>query len=308
MSAGTDDTTTTTADDTSGGETSGETSDEASGAGLSVADAIVLGVVEGVTEYLPVSSTGHLVVTERLLDLGGTGPSDEAIDSYTVIIQFGAILAVIALYRRRVGELLAGLAGKDPIGRRVLVAVLAAFVPAAVVGLIGNAFIDDHLLEPVPIAAAWIVGGLAILLLSGRLRRALTIGTTLDNITMHQAIVVGMFQALALWPGSSRSLVTIVGAVFAGMTLGAAVEFSFLLGLVTLSAATVFAAAKDGSSVIETYGLATPLIGMIAALVSALIAVRAFIAYLNRRDLRIFGWYRVVIGALTLVLVATNVI
>lgn len=275
---------------------------------LSAADAVILGLVEGITEYLPISSTGHLVVTERLLDLGTTEPSKAAIDSYTVIIQFGAILAVLLLYRKRVADVLLGIVGRSETGRRLLVALLVAFVPFGIVGFLFNEKVDEHLLEPVPIAIAWIVGGLAILLLIDRLRRNATVGTALDEITVRQAAIIGIVQVLALWPGVSRSLVTIVAALLVGLRLVAAVEFSFLLGLVTLGSASIFSAARDGSAVVDAYGLAMPALGVAVAALSAAAAVASLVAYLNRRDLKVFGWYRLAVGVATLALVATNVI
>ena len=275
---------------------------------LSVLDAVILGVVEGITEYLPVSSTGHLVVTERLLDLGTDPSTKDAIDAYTVIIQFGAILAVLILYRERIAEILRGLVGRSEGGRRLLVALAVAFLPAAVVGLIGNAFVDEHLLEPVPVAIAWIVGGVAILLFIDRFQRGATEGTRIDEIVLRQAWIIGAMQVLALWPGVSRSLVTIVGALLAGLRMIDAVEFSFLLGLITLTAASFYSAAKDGQTVVDTFGIAMPLLGIVVAGLSAALAVRWLVGYLQRRGLGLFGWYRIVVGAATLVLVASGVI
>ena len=275
---------------------------------LSAADAIILGLVEGITEYLPVSSTGHLVVTERLLGIGETDEARDAIDSYTVIIQFGAIIAVVFLYWPRIVQLLRGIVGRSEPGRRLFHALVVAFIPAPIVGFVGSALIDEHLLKPIPIAAAWIVGGIGILVFVDRLRRDSHTGTLLEDVTIRQAVLIGGMQVLALWPGMSRSLVTIVGALLAGMTLAAAVEFSFLLGLATLSGASLYFAAKDGSEVVDTFGLAMPLLGIVVAGISAAVAVRSLVAYLNKRDLKIFGWYRIVIGVATIALVITDVI
>ena len=275
---------------------------------LSSVDAVILGAVEGITEYLPVSSTGHLVVAERALDLGQTDDSKTALDAYTVIIQFGAILAVLILYRKRVGEVLAGLVGRSESGRRLLINLVLAFIPAAIVGLAFSDTIDEHLLKPTPVAVAWIVGGIAILVLADRLRpggRAR--GDSLDLMVPRQALLIGVAQALALWPGMSRSLVTIVGGVLVGMGIGAAVEFSFLLGLLTLTAATALAAMKDGSEVIDTYGKTAPLIGIVVAGITAAFAVKSFVAYLQKRSLKGFGWYRIAIGVVVIALVATGV-
>jgi undecaprenyl-diphosphatase len=283
---------------------------------LSNGQAVVLGVIEGITEYLPVSSTGHLVVAERLMNLPkvttGTpeevAKSKEAFDAYTVIIQFGAIIAVLALYRRRVGQVLQGLVGRSDSGRNLLLCLIAAFVPAAVIGLALGDKIDTHLLKPGPIAAAWIVGGLVIMALYKKLSPAHLGGNPrpLEAMTVKSAFVIGCAQALALWPGTSRSLVTIVAAVLIGMSLVAAVEFSFLLGLLTLTAATALSVLKHGKLVHDTFGTTAPLIGIVVAGISAALAVGTFVKFLGRRDLRGFGIYRIAAGIVTFVLMATT--
>ncbi len=268
--------------------------------------AALLGVIEGITEYLPISSTGHLVVAERLLDLPAKPADKQALDAYTVIIQFGAIIAVLILYRKRVLQVLQGLIGKSDTGRQLLYCLVAAFIPAAAFGLALGDKIDEHLLKPGPVAGAWIVGGLVILALYKRLSPKHTGGSALEGMTVKTAFFIGCAQALALWPGTSRSLVTIVAAVLLGMSLAAAVEFSFLLGLITLTAATALSVAKDGSTVIDTYGKTAPLIGIIAAFIFALLAVKTFVTFLNRRDLKGFGIYRIAAGVVTLILMATT--
>ena len=268
--------------------------------------AALLGVVEGITEYLPVSSTGHLIVTERLLDLPAKDADKQALDAYTVIIQFGAIIAVLVLYRKRVLQVIQGLFGKSDTGRQLLFCLLAAFAPAAVFGLALGDKIDEYLLKPGPVAAAWIVGGIVILALYKRLSPRNSGGVALETMTVKTAFFIGCAQALALWPGTSRSLVTIVAAVLLGMSLAAAVEFSFLLGLITLTAATVLSVAKDGSTVIDTYGKTAPLIGIVAAFVFALLAVKTFVAFLNKQDLKGFGIYRIAAGVVTLILMAVT--
>jgi undecaprenyl-diphosphatase len=281
---------------------------------LSNGQAVVLGVVEGITEYLPVSSTGHLVVIERLMNLpkNTTGSpeevakSKEALDAYTVIIQFGAIIAVLVLYRRRVGQVFQGLVGKSESGRNLLLCLIAAFIPAAVVGLALSKKIDEHLLKPGPVAAAWIVGGLVILALYKKLSPSHGGGKALEGMTVKTAFIIGCAQALALWPGTSRSLVTIVAAVLLGMSLVAAVEFSFLLGLLTLTAATGLSVLKHGKLVHDTFGTTAPLIGMVVAGIAAALAVGTFVKFLGRRDLRGFGIYRIAAGIITLVLMATT--
>jgi undecaprenyl-diphosphatase len=272
---------------------------------MTAAKAAVLGVVEGVTEFLPISSTGHLLVTQRLMDIGTTDETKAAADAYAIAIQSGAILAVLILYWRRIWSILEGVVGRDPDGRRTFVGLVLAVAPAALVALVLEGPIKDNLLEVGPVIAAWIVGGLVILVVAPRLRGS-TVGAPLEQITVRQALTIGVVQCLALWPGTSRSLVTILAALAVGLTLSAAVEFSFLLGLVTLSAATVFEVATDGSTMLDTYGWVDPLIGLAFAFVSAAIAIKWMVGYLQRHSLAIFGWYRLAIAGLAIVLVATG--
>ncbi len=285
---------------------------------LTWAKAAVLGVVEGITEYLPISSTGHLLVTSRLLDLPSEEGSAglEAVNAYAIAIQFGAILAVVALFWRRFVEMLEGIAGRNPDGRHLFVTLVIAFVPAAVLGVLFDDQIEDALFGPWPIVVAWIVGGALILVLerTGHIPR----GDDLDpdppdrprlaSITYQQALIIGLAQCVALWPGTSRSLATILGALLVGVAMSAAVEFSFLLGFATLTAATAFTLVKDGDLLVEEFGLADPLIGALFAFVSAMLAIRWLVGYLRRHDLSIFAWYRFAVAGLTIVLLATGVI
>ena len=263
--------------------------------GLSVWSAIVLGLVEGLTEYLPVSSTGHLLVTNEILGLGGTEAEDTALDAYAICIQAGAILAVLFLYQQRIRQMVDGLIGRSDEGRRIMLAVVGAFVPTAIIAFAFKDLVRDNLFGVPPIATAWLVGGIAILVVTrmGLLERA---GVELGQITLVQAGLIGLGQAIALWPGVSRSLVTILTALIVGLSLRAAVEFSFLLGLVTLSAATVYTALEDGDLLIDTFGVVTPLIGLVVAFVAAVASVRWMVAWLQERGLDIFGYYRIAIG------------
>lgn len=262
--------------------------------------ALILGIVEGLTEYLPVSSTGHLLLAQRLMGI----PSSTASDAFAISIQGGAILAVLGLYRGRVAQMLAGLAGRDTTGRTLLFNLVAAFVPAAVIGLLLEKPIKKYLFGGDewglwPVVAAWLVGGLAILAVSfARRRRGANPGTglDLDQLTIRMALVVGFAQCLAMWPGVSRSLITIVGGVLVGLSLPAAVELSFLLGVITLSAATAYDALKHGSEMLATYGAVPLLIGFGAAWLSAVLAVKWMVGYLKSHGMEIFGWYRVALA------------
>ena len=275
---------------------------------LTALKAIVLGLVEGITEYLPISSTGHLHVAERLLDVGTKKSTKDAADTYTITIQLGAILAVLLLYRHRLVTMVDGVLGRDDQGRRIVIAVAIAFVPSALVGVVFEKPIKDKLFGAWPIVVAWVIGGVVLLWLASRLRVLGREGVSLDVITPRQGLVIGLAQVLALWPGTSRSLVTIIAALYVGLDIVASVEFSFLLGFVTLTAATGYEGLKHGKEMIDTYGLVNPVIGLVVAFVSAAAAITWMIRYLERHDLSIFGWYRIAIAALTLLLLATNVI
>lgn len=271
---------------------------EAGDAELSTSEALVLGMIEGVTEYLPVSSTAHLAITEDLLGLTSTPEGKAAADSYAIVIQVGAIAAVLGLYRRRVVTLARGVLGFDPAGRRLAFAILTAFVPAAVAGLVAGDAIKNNLFSTWPILAAWVVGGLALLW-----PRLTTTSATrpLEELSIGAAAIIGAAQVLALWPGTSRSLITIIAALAVGMGLPAAVEFSFLLGLVTLSAATGYELLSGGDAITATFGWRSSIVGVAAAAVTAWLAVTWMVAYLQRRPLSIFGWYRISIACVVAV-------
>ncbi|NNE74443.1 MAG: undecaprenyl-diphosphate phosphatase [Acidimicrobiales bacterium] len=268
---------------------------------LSTSEALLLGAIEGVTEYLPVSSTAHLAITEDLLGLTRTPEGRKAADSYAIVIQIGAIAAVLGLYRGRLVSLGRGVFGHDPQGRQLAVAIVVAFAPAATAGLVVGDAIKTELFSTWPIVAAWAVGGLA--LLWPRLT-ATSSTRPLEELTIGAAAMIGAAQVLALWPGTSRSLVTIIAALAVGMSLAAAVEFSFLLGLITLSAATGYELLNDGDAIIDTFGWGNSLVGILAAAVTAWAAVRWMVAYLQRRPLSIFGFYRIAIAAAVALLAA----
>ncbi len=309
---------------------------------MSVVEAAVLGVVEGVTEFLPISSTGHLLVTGRLFGLDGHELADpvareaakDTFDSYAIAIQAGAILAVLALYWRRVASILAGLAGRDPDGRRLAVNLVVAFVPAAVIGLLAEGSIKARLFQPWAIAVAWAVGGVLILVVerrrsglgagragaagagaagAGRAGGAGAGGTVgagggldLEQLGWRMALTVGVAQSFAMWPGTSRSLVTILAGMAVGLRVGAAVELSFLLGLLTLGAATAYEGLSNGSAMVDAYGVGRPLLGLLTALISAFLAVRWMVGWLQSRGLEVFGWYRLGAAAVLVGLLAVG--
>jgi undecaprenyl-diphosphatase len=276
---------------------------------LTAVKAALLGIVEGVTEFLPISSTGHLVVTEKLLHVGTHPGTKDAADTYAITIQLGAILAVIVLYWNRLMQMARGVVGQDRDGRRIVSATFVAFIPAAIVGVVLEKAIRDRLFGVWPIIVAWAVGGVVILLFARALHeRGERSGLPLESITVRAAVVIGAAQVIALWPGTSRSLVTILAALLLGYSVVAAIEFSFLLGLVTLSAATAFDLLRHGKELFDAYGYLNPFIGFVFAFVAAVIAIRWMVRYLQRHGLEIFGWYRLGIAAVVLVLLITNAV
>ncbi|MFZ4597968.1 MAG: undecaprenyl-diphosphate phosphatase [Terrimicrobiaceae bacterium] len=266
---------------------------------MDIVQAIILGIVEGLTEYLPVSSTGHLLLAQRLMGI----PSSDASDAFAICIQAGAILAVLGLYRNRVGQMMFGVLGRDDAGRKLAINILAAFVPAAALGFVLEKTIKKYLFAGDawgmwPVVGAWFVGGVAILAVSWwrRTRRSEAGGLTLDDLTVRMAVIVGIAQCLAMWPGVSRSLITIVGGMLVGLSLPAAVELSFLLGVLTLSAATAYDALRHGEEMMATFGIVPLVVGCLAAWLSAVLAVKWMVGYLNKHGMQIFGWYRVVLA------------
>jgi undecaprenyl-diphosphatase len=216
---------------------------------------------------------------------------------------------VLGLYRARIAQMLRGLTGADAEGRRLLVHVLVAFVPAAVLGKLFNDPIERVLFGLWPVAAAWMVGGVLLVALPElRKRRAHAATFGLDDLTPQRAALIGLAQCAALWPGTSRSLATIVGAQLLGMELAAAVEFSFLLGLVTLSAAAGYKALKSGGAMVTAIGPRDLVTGLVVAALSAAVSVRWMVAWLQRRGLAIFGWYRVALALVVATLLGTHVL
>lgn len=267
--------------------------------------AIVLGVIEGVTEYLPISSTGHLILAQRAMGIENSSVAN----AYAICIQSGAIVAVLGLYWRRVRGMALGVLGRDDPGRRLALNVFVAFLPAAVFGLLFDEVIERYLFGLWPVVVAWFAGGAAILAVAWW-RRNQEPGSrmNLDRLTWHGAALIGLAQCLAMWPGTSRSLVTIVGGVLVGLGLPAAVEFSFLLGVITLGAATGYKALSHGNEMFEVYGASTLLLGFLAATVSAVVAVEWMVSYLNRHGMAVFGYYRLALAASVAALLASGVL
>lgn len=279
---------------------------------ISAPQAAILGVVEGVTEYLPVSSTGHLILTSHLMGMtrykdqsGPLGPvldrkRMKSINAFEIVIQLGAILAVVSLYRRRVGQMARGLAGRDASGRRLLGLLVVAFLPAALAGVLLHRGIEKYLFGPVPVAIALAVGGVLMIIIEHffwtRRKNKSAPMLSIDSMTYVHALLIGIAQCLAMWPGTSRSMVTMLAGIVIGLDMVAAAEFSFLLALPTLGAATLYSAFKDWAELKESAGVDGLLIGLVVSGIVAAIAVKAFVKWLTRHGMIPFGIYRIILA------------
>ncbi|HTN85720.1 MAG TPA: undecaprenyl-diphosphate phosphatase [Sorangium sp.] len=260
-------------------------------------DAVLLGVLEGLTEFLPVSSTGHLILLGAWL-----GHESEAAKTLDIVIQLGAVLAVVVYFRERLAVTVRGILRRDPDSLRLALAIAIGFLPAALVGLLFHKAIKAYLFGPGPVAVALIAGGfLMIGVESARRRRPNQGAPRVEDVTLQRALAIGFAQCFALWPGASRSMTTIVGGQLSGLSTAAAAEFSFLLAIPTLGAATVFDLAKNGRALLDAPGGATALaVGLAVSFAVALLVIAVFLRYLKRYGLAPFGWYRIALGALVL--------
>lgn len=255
---------------------------------------IIMGVVEGVTEFLPISSTGHLIIAGDLLNF----LDKEKRDIYEIFIQLGAMLTVVWEYRAKIGTTLAGAARGGP-PRRLLLGLAAAFMPAAMLGLLFGKSIKTYLFAPVPVAIAFIVGGLVILYVE-RMRHSVRVHDV-DDMSLRDSFKVGLLQCLALVPGTSRSGATIIGGLFLGLSRKTATEFSFFLGIPTLGAASLYSLYKVRDALsMDDAGIFA--VGFIAAFISAFFAIRALIRFVAHHTFIGFAWYRIGFGLLILLL------
>jgi len=253
--------------------------------------AFVLGVVEGLTEFLPISSTGHLIVIGDLINF-----NDEVGKVFEVVIQLGAILAVCWEYRVRLSKVIVGLPG-DPVAQRFVANLFIAFLPAAVMGLLFIKMIKSYLFNPFSVAIAFIIGGIIILIVEAR--RHTPHIEHVDDMRWSDALKVGFAQCFALIPGTSRSGSTIMGAMIFGLSRKAATEFSFFLAIPTMFAATFYDLYKHWD-LLHAHDLATFTVGFITAFISAFIAVRGLLRYIAHHSFSVFAWYRIIFGILLL--------
>ncbi len=254
---------------------------------MPLAIALLLGIVEGLTEYLPVSSTGHLVLVSRALG--------RQAGSFEIVIQLGAILAVVVHFRALFASHLRGIAAREPKSQRFVTALVCGFIPIAILGKLLGHRIKDKLFAPLPIAIALAVGGVVMILVE-RWRKNERAETGLEYVTPMRAFYIGLGQCFALFPGASRSMCTIVTGQLCGLSTATAAEFSFLLGVPTLGAATLYEAFKSRAELAQTGSLAV-VVGLVTSFLVAWAVVAAFLRYLQARGLAPFGIYRLVLAA-----------
>ncbi len=292
---------------------------------LSARDAVVLGLVEGITEFLPVSSTGHLVIADHVLHLESEEPLRDsagnslwykkpspkhpagvpltvklAADTYIVIIQVGAIAAVVFLYWGQLIRMLRGVFGQNAAGLKLLRNLVIAVLPAAILGLALKDWIDEHLFS-VPVVIVALLSGAVLMFAAEKWRRdqpSRNLHAEPSDLTPLHAFGIGVMQCLALWPGMSRSMVTMVGGYFCGLTPPKAAEFSFLVGLPTLAGAALLKGYSTGHAMIQVFGLPHMILGGVVAAVSAAIAVKFLVSYLSRHGLGAFAIYRILLATI----------
>lgn len=291
---------------------------------LSVRDAAILGLVEGITEFLPISSTGHLIIANHALELESDTPLLDAegntlwhkppsakhpdgipltvklaADTYVVVIQAGAIAAVVLIFWGRLAGILAGLLGRNSSGLRLLRNIIIACIPAVILGFTAGDLIDRYLFSIEAVIVALVSG--AVLMFAAERWRKQQPGTAtsrLDpsDLTIKQSFGIGLMQCLALWPGTSRSMVTMVGGYFAGLSPARSAEFSFLVGLPILCGAALLKGYKAGPAMISVFGAPSVLLGSLVAALSAALAVKFLVSYLSRNGLGVFAVYRIALA------------
>ncbi|MBQ8257641.1 MAG: undecaprenyl-diphosphate phosphatase [Bacteroidaceae bacterium] len=276
---------------------------------MTIFETIAIAIVEGLTEFLPVSSTGHMIITQNLLGVEST----EFVKAFTFIIQFGAILSVVVLYWKRFFRLNHTPAPEGASAMKRFLhkydfywKLFVAFIPAAVLGLLFNDIIDEMLESVTVVAVTLILGGIFMLFCD----RIFNKGSEKTELTEKRAFWIGMFQCISMIPGVSRSMATIVGGMSQKLTRKAAAEFSFFLAVPTMFAATVFKILKiilepDGMAILKE-NLGTLLIGNIVAFIVAMFAIKFFISFVTKYGFKAFGWYRIIVGAIILAMILTG--
>ncbi|MFT9076009.1 undecaprenyl-diphosphate phosphatase [Ethanoligenens sp.] len=267
--------------------------------------AVILGIVEGITEFLPVSSTGHMILVGAFL---GTdkGAYAQFFKLFEISIQFGAILAVVVLYRRRIVDVFRHL-GRGQYGLRLTLGIIAALVPTVIVAKLLYKKIGDLLMIPLPVALSLVVGGIALIYCERAFSKNRKI-KRMEDVGVKEGFVIGLFQCISfLWPGFSRSASTIIGGWVIGLTTVAAADFTFFLAIPTMFGATAYSL-LDAKMQLTGIEIAALIVGFVVAFLVALIVVKKFIGFLKHKPLRVFGYYRIIVGVLMLLCVAVGIL
>ena len=268
---------------------------------------IIMGIVEGVTEFLPISSSGHMIIIGYFIKFDGSTYNEAFVNMFEVVIQLGAILAIVVLYWDKIKKSLQTLLPVGNSGFKLWLNILIAFMPSAVIGLLVHKKVNLYLFKPLPVACAMVVGGLLLIFIENKYRKQSTT-KSIDNVSIKQSVLVGCFQCLSLWPGMSRSASTIMGAWIGGLSNVAAAEFSFFLAIPTMVAASFLELIKTDFSKISSLEIIGLGIGFIVAFIVALLVVEKFVNFLKKKSMRVFAVYRILIGLVLLVLAFAKVI
>lgn len=259
---------------------------------MTLFDSIIIAIVEGLTEFLPVSSTGHMILTSYLLGLSNT----EFLKTFQISIQIGAILAIVFLYARRFLTSL-----------EIYKKLIVAFLPAAFIGFLAHDFIKTYLFSPLVVSISLILGGIILIIVDKKVVSKISHYQEAENIPLKNAFYIGLFQCIAMIPGVSRAAATIIGGVFNGLNKKQAMEFSFLLAVPTMVAATGYDLLKTPLA-FTTHELTLLAVALVTAFIFAWVAVKLFVAIVEKYGFTWFGWYRILIGLIFIVLIGMNVI
>ncbi len=261
-----------------------------------VLKAIFISIIEGITEFVPISSTGHMIIVGNIIDFKG-----EFANIFEIVIQLGAILAIIVLYWNKIWSSVVDFFKGKPSGIKFWTNIIIACIPAVVLGLLLNDKINEYLFNPITVAFALVVGGILMIVTENRFRHKYTT-ESIEQISIKQSFKIGCFQCLALWPGMSRSASTIMGGWISGVSTVAATEFSFFLAIPIMMGATTLTLVKSGMN-FSNGEIITLIIGFITAFLVSLIVVEKFISYLKKKPMKVFAIYRIIIGVLLLFLI-----
>ena len=279
---------------------------------MNYVDATIYGIIEGITEFLPISSTGHLIIASEILDEDNSSRKrKEALNAYLIVIQGGAILAVALIYRSQVISMFLGIFGINPKGKKLFINIIAAFIPAAILGLLLDELIESYLFGLLPVAIALLGGAIFMAWAENRKKiqeKMVSVSTdkTLDDLNVGSSLLIGLLQCIAMWPGTSRSMMTIVGGYLVGLSRVHAAEFSFLLGLITLTAAAGYKCLTKWETMAQHLTLGPIFMGCFVAGIFAALSVFWLIGYLSRKGLGVFVVYRIFLALIVFWLYLQN--